>query len=203
MDADENKVIILEESDPPGEPVTMLSVISAQREEQRLIICAKAASLLAKRFKRPMQAIKGPLLRENQELIYDADGCLAILDKTSIGSQTFETVFVHCDRWNTHDQAIWQHELRESISTFIYPQGQLALIVINELGITEGRLIPMEFAKVLARRFGKRIDPPTQTAGGGSKTHVVESVRSKAGGCASVFCLGLALIAVVAMLPLP
>ena len=117
--------------------------------------------------------------------------------KTSTGSKTIETVLVYWDQWDTPYQAIWQHELRDSIETHMFPEGQRALIPVLDEGRLVVRAIPMEFAEVLARRFGKRIEAPTRPADGGPPTPASASERGNSTGCASTLCLFLACIAVL------
>lgn len=203
-DADQDKAIVLEESDPPGEPVALLSVISALREEQRLMICAKAASTLAKRFKKPLQAIKGRRLEENQEVIYDSDGCVAILTRAPEGYGGLQAVSVYWDKWKDAEPAIWQHDLRDSIETHEFPQGRHALLPVVAGGLSNiARVVPMELAEILAKRFGKRIEAPTRPTDGVSQVRASEPVQGKSGGCASVLCLLLGITVIVGFLVAP
>ena len=169
-DAYKDKAIVLEESDSSGEPVALISVVSAQNEDQRLMISAKAASTLAKRFKKPLQAIKGPRLEENQEVIYDSDGCVAILTRAPEGHASLHVVSVCWDKWEGKGFAIWQDDLRDSIETHEFPQGRHAFLPFVAGGLSNiGRFVPMELAEILAKRFGKRIESPTRPTDGESQ----------------------------------
>jgi hypothetical protein len=197
----EDNAIVLEESDPPGEPVAMLSVVSALGEEQRLMICAKAASMLAKRFKKPLQAIKGRRLGENQEVLYDSDGCVSILTKVPEGYGGLQVVSVYWDKWKDAEPAVWQDDLRGSILTHEFPQGRYALLPVVSGGLSNvARVVPMELAEILAKRFGKRLEPPTRPTDSPSLERTSEADRGKSGGCASVLCLLLGVSVVVSAL---
>jgi hypothetical protein len=196
--------IVLEESDPPGEPFAMLSAVSALREEQKLMICAKAASMLAKRFKKPLQAIKGRRLGENQEVLYDSDGCVSILTKVPEGYGNLQVVSVYWDKWKDAEPAIWQDDLRDSIPTHEFPQGRHALLPVVSGGLSNvARVVPMELAEILAKRFGKRLEPPTRPNDSASPERASEADRGKSGGCASVLCLLLGVSIVVGVLVAP
>lgn len=200
-DASEDQKIVLEESDPPGEPVAVLSVLSALLEEQKLLVGAKAASMLAKRFKKPLQAIKGRRLEENQEVLYDSDGCVAILTKAPEGFGDLEAVSVYWDKWKDAEPAIWQHDLRDSIETHEFPQGRHAFIPVVADGMSNiARVVPMELAEILATRFGKRIELPTRPADSASQECASDQDQEKSRGCASVLCLGLGVSGLVGVL---
>jgi len=161
--SDEDPEIVLEESTEPGESIASLMALTANYEEVVIEITAAAANALAKRIGKSLQAVRGLRVRDGQEVLYDANGCVAILQKDPSESVTFETVLIYWDKWENDGQAIWMHDLRDSIETHEFPQGRHALIPVDDgSGGHVGRAIPMELAEVLARRFGKRIEPPTR-----------------------------------------
>ena len=77
---DDGEEIVLEATQTPGESIAILDVLTEWHEPQLVPIGARPASVLAQRFKKPLRAVKGPRLSANQELIHDANGCVAILD---------------------------------------------------------------------------------------------------------------------------
>jgi len=157
--------IVLEESKEEGVTVVVLDVLTEWMEPQIISVDSKIAAILSKRFNRPLRATNTVDLEEHQELLYDSDGCVVILDNTSTalteGGEAL--VLVYWDQWESPFQAIWRHDLRDSIQTHSFPNGKLGLIPVLAEGSKEvARAIPMQLVEFLAERFGKRVEDPSK-----------------------------------------